>query len=76
VRCHFYAGPESGVTNSKNQKKVRPSRGVILYHLDVGKKSNLDKSNLPESPFRKMTYHVRGCMAFRSNELDLALTMA
>jgi hypothetical protein len=33
------------------------------------KNSNLDKSNLPESPLTKMTYHVRGCMAFRSNEL-------
>jgi hypothetical protein len=53
---------------------VKPSRGVILYHLDVERNSNLDKSNLPESPFTKMTYHVRGCMAFRSNELGLALT--
>jgi hypothetical protein len=33
-------------------------RGVILYHLDVEKNSNLDKSNLPESPFTKMTYQV------------------
>jgi hypothetical protein len=40
------------------------------------KNSNLDKSNLPESPFIKITYHVRGCMAFRLNELDLALMMA
>jgi hypothetical protein len=40
------------------------------------KNSNLDKNNLPESPFTKMTYHVRGCMAFRLNELGLALIMA
>jgi hypothetical protein len=40
------------------------------------KNSNLDKINLPESPFKKMTYQVQGCMAFRSNELDLALIMA
>jgi hypothetical protein len=50
--------------------------GIILYHLDVEKNSNLDKNNLPESPFTKMTYHVRGCMTFMSNELDLALIMA
>jgi hypothetical protein len=55
---------------------MRPSRGVILYHLDVGKNSNLDKTNLPESPFTKMTYQVRGCMAFSSNELGLVLIMA
>jgi hypothetical protein len=40
------------------------------------KKSNLDKSNLPEIPFTKMTYQVRGCMVFRSNELGLVLIMA
>jgi hypothetical protein len=39
MRCPFQLGPESGVTNSKeNPKNVRPSRGVILYHQDVGKK--------------------------------------
>jgi hypothetical protein len=27
-------------------------------------------------PSQKMTYHVRGCMAFKSNELGLALIMA
>jgi hypothetical protein len=48
---------------------VRHLRGVILYHLDVEKKINLDKSNLLECPFTKMIYHVRGCMTFRSNEL-------
>jgi hypothetical protein len=72
----FYASLESGVTNSKKIKNVRPSRGVILYNLDVGKNSTLDKSNLLESPFTKMTYHVQGCMAFRSNELDLAQIMS
>jgi hypothetical protein len=38
--------------------------------------SNLDKRNLPESPFTKMTYHIRGCMAFKSNELGLGLIMS
>jgi hypothetical protein len=77
MHCHFYAGLESGVTNSNKVKKyARPSCGVILYHLDVGKNSNLDKRNLPESPFTKMTYHVRACMAFESNELGLALIMS
>jgi hypothetical protein len=55
---------------------VKPLRGIILYHLDVGKNSNFDKSNLPESSFTKMTYQVRGCMAFGSNKLGLALIMA
>jgi hypothetical protein len=55
---------------------VRPSRGIILCHLDAGKYSNLDKIGLPESPFAKMTYHVRGCMAFRSNELGSSWIMA
>jgi hypothetical protein len=32
---------------------VRPSRGVILYHLNVEKKSNLDKINLSEIPSQK-----------------------
>jgi hypothetical protein len=54
---------------------MRPLCGVILYHLDVGKKLNLDKNNLPESPFTKITYHVRGCMALRSNELGLIMIM-
>jgi hypothetical protein len=47
VRCHFHAGPQLGVNNSKKLKNARPLRGVILYHLDVENKSNLDKSNLP-----------------------------
>jgi hypothetical protein len=55
---------------------VKSLRGVILYHLDVGKNSNFDKSNLPESPFTKMTYQVQGCMAFESNKLGLVLIMA
>jgi hypothetical protein len=40
------------------------------------KNSNLDKTNLAENPFIKMIYQVRGCMAFRSNELGLVLVMA
>jgi hypothetical protein len=72
----FHAGPESGITISKNQKNARLSGGVILCHLDTGKKSNLQKSSLPDSSFIEMTYHVRGCMTFRSNEQGSALTMA
>jgi hypothetical protein len=34
----FHAGPELGITNSKNQKNARPSCGVILCDLDAGKK--------------------------------------
>jgi hypothetical protein len=40
------------------------------------KNLNLDKSNLPESTFTKMTNQIQGCMAFRSNELGLVLIMA
>jgi hypothetical protein len=47
-----------------------------FYITQMWEKSNLDKSSLSESPFTKMTYHVRGGMAFRSNELGLALIMA
>jgi hypothetical protein len=36
--------------------------------------SNLEKKCLPESSFTQMTYHVRGCMPFRLNELDSAMT--
>jgi hypothetical protein len=36
---------------------------------------NLEKRSLPESPFIKMTYDVRGCMTFSSNELGSALIM-
>jgi hypothetical protein len=40
------------------------------------KDSNLEKKCLPESPFTEMTYHIRGFMNFRLNELDSAMTMA
>jgi hypothetical protein len=73
----FHAGPESGVTNSKkNQKNAKPSRGVILSDYKREKNSNLEKNCLPESPFTEMTHHVRGCMTFRLNELDLAMSMS
>jgi hypothetical protein len=62
----FHTGPELGVTYSKkNQKNMIPSCGIILNYLDVGKKSKLDKSNLPESLFTEISYHIQGCMAFR-----------
>jgi hypothetical protein len=73
----FHVGLQSDVTNSKKFKKnMRPSHGVILCDLDTEKKSNLEKKCLTESPFTKMTYHVRGCATFRLNELDSALSMA
>jgi hypothetical protein len=40
------------------------------------KNSNLEKKGLPESPFTEMIYHVRGCITFRLNELDSAMSMA
>jgi hypothetical protein len=73
----FHAGPESGVTNSKkNQKNAKPLRDIILCDLQAEKKSNLEKNCLSESPFIEMTYHVRGCMTSRLNELDSAMSMA
>jgi hypothetical protein len=41
-----------------------------------GKNSNLEKKCLLESPFTEMTYHVRGYMTFRLNELVSAMSMA
>jgi hypothetical protein len=54
---------------------MRHSCDIILYDLDAGKNSNLEKKWLLESPFTEMTYHIRGCMTFRLNELDLAMSM-
>jgi hypothetical protein len=39
------------------------------------KNSNLEKNYLPESPLTEMTYHVRGCVTSRWNELDLVVTI-
>jgi hypothetical protein len=56
----FHVGLKSDVTNSKkNQKNARPSHDVILCDLDAGKKSNLEKKYLTESPFIKMTYQFK-----------------
>jgi hypothetical protein len=41
----FHAGLESSVINSKNEKNVRPSCVVILYHLDAWKNSDIEKSS-------------------------------
>jgi hypothetical protein len=76
VRCHIHVGPESSVTNSKKVKKCETVTWRHFISARCGKKSNLDKINLTESSFTKMTYHVRGCMAFRLNELGLGLIMA
>jgi hypothetical protein len=40
------------------------------------KNSKLDQKCLPESSFTEMTYHIRGWMNFRLNELDSAMSMA
>jgi hypothetical protein len=40
------------------------------------KNSKLEKKWLPENPSIEMTYHVRGCITFRLNELNLAMSMA
>jgi hypothetical protein len=39
------------------------------------KNSNVEKKWLPESLFTEMIYHVRGCMTFRLNKLDSAMSM-
>jgi hypothetical protein len=40
------------VTNSKkSDKNVKPSRGILLCQLDVGKNSNLNKIILQEGSF-------------------------
>jgi hypothetical protein len=73
----FHAGPESGITNSKKkQKNARPSHDVILCDQEAGKIQILRNFFLPESPFTEMTYHFRGCMTFRLNELDSAISKA
>jgi hypothetical protein len=55
---------------------AKPLCDIILCDLKVGKNSNLEKNSLPESPFTEMTYHVRGCITSRLNELDSAMSMA
>jgi hypothetical protein len=57
-RVSVNAGLKLGVTNSKKSKHARLSRGVILCHLDAGKNSNLEKSNLQESLFTEITPHL------------------
>jgi hypothetical protein len=46
----------------------------VIYMWE--KNLNLEKNCLQERPYTEMTYHVRGCMTFRLNELDLAMSMA
>jgi hypothetical protein len=73
----FHAGPKSGITNSKNIEKMQNLRVTSFYvTYKQEKNSNLEKKILPESPFTEMTYHVRGCMTSRLNELDSAMSMA
>jgi hypothetical protein len=56
----FHVGPKSGVTNSKKiEKNMRTLRGIILCDLIAGKKSNLGCDRFLESPFTKMTYHLK-----------------
>jgi hypothetical protein len=69
-------GPESGVTNSKKIEKMQNlcvTSFYVIYKRE--KNSNQEKSCLPESPFTELTYHVRGCMTSRLNELDSAMSM-
>jgi hypothetical protein len=54
----FHAGPKSDVTNSKKLKKCETFVWRHFISPRCGTISNLDKINLPESPFIKMTYHV------------------
>jgi hypothetical protein len=76
VRRHFMRVPNRAQLIQKNRKNAKPSRDVILCDLQAGKNSNLENHCLPESPFTEMTYHVRGCMTSRLNELDSAKGMA
>jgi hypothetical protein len=55
---------------------MRPSYDIILCDLDAGKKFKPWEKCLPESPFIEMTYHIRGYLTFRLNELDSAMSMA
>jgi hypothetical protein len=55
-------------------QNLRVTSFYVIYKRE--EKSNLEKNSLPESPFIEMTYHVRGCMTSRLNELDLAMSMA
>jgi hypothetical protein len=73
----FHAGLESGVTNSKKiEKNAKPSHDIILCDLQAGKKFKPREKLFTENPFTEMTYHVRGCMTSRLNELHSAMSMA
>jgi hypothetical protein len=70
-------GPESSLTNSKKIEKWQNLRVMSFYVIYKWEKnSNVEKNSLPESPFTEMTYHVRGCMTSRLNELGSAMSMA
>jgi hypothetical protein len=51
------------------------TRGDLGLHGVVSCSYGLTKQNKVKSPFTEMTYHVRGCMTFRLNELDSAMSM-
>jgi hypothetical protein len=68
----FHVGLKSGVTNSKKIKKMWDLHVKSFYVTYMWEKnSNLEKKCLPESSSIQMTYHVRGCMTFRLNELEI-----
>jgi hypothetical protein len=69
-------GPKLDITNSKKSKKCETFAWHHFMSPRCGKKLNLEKSSLQESPFIEMTNHVRGSMTFRSNELRLSPIMA
>jgi hypothetical protein len=75
-RVFIHAGPKLGITNSKNPKKCETFVWRHFISPRCEKKLNLEKLSIQESLFTEMTYHVGGCMTFRSNELGLALIMA
>jgi hypothetical protein len=64
----FHAGPKSGVRNLKIEK-CETFYAVISCDLVAGKIQTFGTTVFLESPFTEISYHVQGCMAFRSNEL-------
>src|SRR4051812_28466662 len=52
----------------KNPKNENPSRGVILCYIVERKNTRLDILIMFRKNLHKMTYHVRGFMAFSLND--------
>jgi hypothetical protein len=66
------AGPKSGINNSKIQKWI-----TFTWHHFMWPRCEENIQNLNTADFWKslhrMSYHIQGCMAFRSNKLAHSL---